>query len=114
MDNLFESYKRTVHDIGPIVFRNVVLLTNIIIYAVVIVLLVFHQMQAGLFLATAIVVAIVIGIVQEVRARLALEKVQLLTALRFVRTNSNGTEEAVLAEWIQKDDRIMSAGPEVD
>lgn len=106
MNNKFESYKRTLNDLGPIVFRNVVLLTNIIIYAVIILLFVFHQTQAALFLSTAIVIAILIGIVQDIRARLALEKLQLLTALRYVRMNSNGTEETVLAEQIKKDNRI--------
>lgn len=106
MNNVFESYKRTLNDLGPIIFRNVVLLTNIIIYAVIILLFIFHQTQAAFFLSTAIIVAIVIGIVQDIRARLALEKLQLLTALRFVRINSNGTEELVFAEQIKKDNRI--------
>lgn len=106
MDNFIEFYKRLFHDLGPIVFRNVVLLTNIIIYGVIVLLFIFHQTQAGFFLALAIFVAILIGIIQEVRARLALEKLQLLTALHFIRINSNGTEETVLTEQIQKNDRI--------
>ncbi|MEO8065257.1 MAG: HAD-IC family P-type ATPase [Candidatus Doudnabacteria bacterium] len=106
MDHAFEHYKRTFQDIGPIVFRNVVLITNVIIYLVIIMLFIYHETQVAFFLLIAIVVAIVIGLVQDIRARLMLEKLQMLTALRVARVNQNGTEESVLAEEIKKGDRV--------
>ena len=46
----FEVYKRVFPSIFPIVFRNIFILVNGIIFVVVVLLFIFGNTQAGLFL----------------------------------------------------------------
>ncbi len=107
MSHTIESYVRAFRGIGPIVFRHVFLFVNAIIFAVVALLFVFGDAQAGLFLGIIIVINIALGVIQDFRARVALEKLQLITALRVVRLNKDGVEELVLTESIGSNERIQ-------
>jgi len=79
----------------PIVFRNVFSLITLIIITVVSILLYFHQIREGLFLGSAIFLNVTIGIIQELRAKIALEKLQALTAQKVHRIKPNGEEDII-------------------
>ena len=100
----FEVYKRVLPSVGPIIFRNVFILVNIVILGVVVLLFIFGNTQAGLFLGIVFVLNTLISIVQDIRARLILEELQMLTALRVVRINPDKTETPIAAEEIKKGD----------
>ncbi len=100
-----EPYAKALQHLWPIVFRHVFLLVNAIIFAVVALLFVFGDVQAAVFLGIIIVVNIFLGIIQDFRARVTLEKLQLLTAPRLVRIRE-GREEMVFVEEIREDDHI--------
>lgn len=102
----FEIYRRVLPSLGPIVFRNLFILVNGIIFLVVVLLFVFGNAQAGLFLGIVFVLNTLIATVQDIHARVLLEKLQMLTALRVLRINKNQTETSVLAEEIKKGDLL--------
>lgn len=101
-----QLHNQKFYDIGYLVFRNVFLLINIIIFAVVGLLFYFGDTQDGIFLGIIICINTIIGITQEIHAWLTLEKLNLLTASRVVRLSKDEKEELVLPEEIRKDDRI--------
>jgi len=68
--------KAIIKGIWPILWRNIFSLTAIIIGGLSITLLVLGDKRDGLFLATVITINIVVGIIQELRSRIALEKLQ--------------------------------------
>lgn len=101
-----EISRLKLQDLKYIVFRNVFLLTNGIIFAVVGLLFFFGDKQAGLFLGIISLINVLAGLTQDINAWLALEKLQLLTAPHVIRINADGSEESVLVEAIMKGDRI--------
>jgi cation-transporting P-type ATPase E len=101
-----ELYKRVLPSIGPIVFRNVFLLVNIVIIFVVVLLFVFGSAEAGLFLGIVFFVNTLLAIIQDVHARVLLEELQMKTALRVLRINKDKTETPILAEEIIKGDLL--------
>lgn len=102
----FEPYRRALKETGPIMARHVFLLVNGIIFAVVALLITFGDPQAGIFLGVIIVINILLGVGQDFRARVDLEKLQLLTAFHYVRIKKDGLEQTVLTEEIKERDRI--------
>jgi cation-transporting ATPase E len=102
----FEIYRRVLPSVGPIVFRNFFVLVNGIIFVVVILLYIFGNPQAGLFLGIVFLLNTFIATAQDIHARVLLERLQMLTALRVVRINKDQKEESVLAEEIKKGDLI--------
>ncbi len=98
--------KDKLRDLGYIVYRNVFLLTNGIIFAVIILLFVFGDAKTGTFIGIILVLNVSLGLAQDIRAWLALDKLQLLTTPHVIRLNSDGTEESVAAEQINKGDHI--------
>ena len=102
----FELYKRVLPSVGPIIFRNVFILVNVVIFGVVVLLFAFGSTQAGLFLGIVFVLNTLFTIVQDIRSQLTLEELQMLTALRVVRINKDKTETSVLAEEILKGDLL--------
>ncbi len=102
----FKPYTRTLADIGPILVRHVFLLVNGIIGTVVILLFIFGNREAAIFLGIITLFNMLLGIIQDTRARIALETLQMITALRVIRIDENESETSVLAEEIVKGDRI--------
>src|ERR1035437_6428281 len=92
--------------VTTIISRNVLLLINGIIFAVVILLTVFGDTQEGIFLGLITVINIVIGSVQEINAWFTLENLQLLALPKVVRINDDGSESIILTEAIKKKDKI--------
>ncbi|MEK7539342.1 MAG: HAD-IC family P-type ATPase [Patescibacteria group bacterium] len=102
----FEIPRRVLPSLGPIVFRNVFLLVNVVIFFVVLLLFIFGSKQAALFLGIVFFLNTTIAIVQDIHARVLLEKLQMLTALRVLRINKDKTETSILAEEIKKGDLL--------
>ena len=102
----FEPYKRTFLHIGPIIFRHVFLFVNGVIFSVAILLFIFGNKEPAIFLSAITVFNICLGIFQDTRARIALETLQLMTALRVNRLDRDGNETSILAEEVVKGDRI--------
>ena len=102
----FEIYRRVLPSLGPIIFRNIFLLVNAVIFCVVALLFIFGSFQAGLFLGLVFFLNTFISIIQDIHARVLLEKLQMLTALRVVRINKDETETLVMAEEIKKGDLL--------
>jgi cation-transporting ATPase E len=98
--------KIKIREMGQIIFRNVFLLTNGIIFSVVILLFAFGQFRAGLFLGIISLINLFFGLVQDINAWLNLEKLQLLTAPHVMRINQDGSLTSVLTEEIKKGDFI--------
>jgi cation-transporting ATPase E len=89
-------------------------LTNGVIAVVVALLIVFGDLQAGVFLGVVLVINMTLGLGQDMRAWYALKKLQLLTAPRALRVHSDGTEELVLTEEIEKGDTLkIKTGDEI-
>ncbi len=103
----FEIYRRVLPSVGPIILRNAMLLVNVIILFVVILLFVFGDKQAALFLGIVLFLNTFIAITQDIHARVLLEKLQMLTALRVTRVNQDKTDTLILAEEIKKGDLIQ-------
>jgi cation-transporting ATPase E len=93
-------------EIGYLVFRNIFILINLIIFIVVAFLIYFGDTREGVFLGVIISINILMGIIQDVNAWIVLERLQMLTALKVLRVNSDGTESLVLPEELQKNDLI--------
>jgi len=108
----FELSKRVLPSVGPIIFRNFFVLVNGIIFAVVVLLVLFGNGQAGLFLGIVFLLNTFIATAQDIHARVLLEKLQMLTALKVIRINPSATfgtsqtETLVPAEEIIKGDLI--------
>ena len=100
--------KQKLKDLRYIFARNVFLLTNGIIFAVVFLLFVFGDTQAAVFLGLVLAINILLGLGQDIRAWLALENLQLLTAPHVVRLKNDQSEESVLIEEIKEGDLIKS------
>ncbi|MEI8061972.1 MAG: HAD-IC family P-type ATPase [bacterium] len=109
-----ESIRLKISAIATIVFRNAFLLINGIIFAVVALLIVFGSAREGIFLGVITVLNMLIGIAQEIRSWLALEKLQLQTALRVIRVSADGTESIVLAENVLVGDTVkLKSGDQI-
>jgi cation-transporting ATPase E len=106
MNHAKKDFLRKVRDVSFIIIRNVFMLIHVIIFAVIILLIVFGDTQEGLFLGIILLVNIVLGLSQELRAWSILEKLDLLTALHCTRIKNDGTEETVPIEDIVKGDRL--------
>lgn len=102
----FEIYRRVLPSLGPIILRNIFLVVNIVIFLVVILLFIFGSKQSALFLGIVFFLNTAIAIIQDIQARVLLEKLQMLTALRVIRIDKNKTETSILAEEIKKGDLI--------
>jgi len=99
------EYKINVKELWYIIYRNVFLYYNAVIFVVAGLLIATKAIQAGIFLALVMVINIILGLVQDIHAWIALAKLQLLTAPRVIRVE-NGIETSVLTEQIRKNELI--------
>jgi cation-transporting ATPase E len=100
------SLARKSGEIARLAGRHIFLPINAIIFSVVILLVIFGDTQEGLFLGAIVLVNIVLGFGQDVRAWITLEQLQILTALRVQRINADGSETQVLLHEIRKGDEL--------
>lgn len=110
----WNDYKKDLRDLWYIIARNVFLLTNGVIALVSVLLIVFGDIQAGIFLGFILVVNMTLGLGQDIRAWYGLRRLQLLTAPRVTRLLPDGSEESVLTEEIRKGDQLkIRTGDEI-
>lgn len=103
--------------IGSIICENVFTFFNILCFivfiALVVVNIMYKQSWSNVFFMLIIVVNIVIGIVQEIRAKKTIEKLSLLTA-PTVKVVRNGEEENIAMEEVVIDDIVvLSTGKQI-
>ncbi len=97
-----------------IVYRNFFTPIVIAIYSLAAILLLLGEYRDAYFVSVVITINFAIGVMQEVRARLALRKLELMSAPRAHRILPNGRTEDVLYTELQDDDEILlSTGDEV-
>jgi cation-transporting ATPase E len=92
-------------DIGPIVFRNLFSIVAVIIGGLSIVLIILGNKRDGLFLGSIITINILVGIIQEIRAKINLEKLQLSTKQKYT-ISRNGNQLELYSEDIIAGDVI--------
>lgn len=97
-----------------VAFKHVVTLINGIFFGVVTLLLFFKEFHEALFLSLVVVVNILVGIIQDMRAKVSLEKLQILMTPRIFRVTEEGVVEAITLEEIEPGNHIkLSLGEQV-
>ncbi|MDO8481706.1 MAG: HAD-IC family P-type ATPase [bacterium] len=102
----FEPYKLALRESGNILSRHLFIFVNAIIFSVIGLLFVFGDIKSGSFLGIVMVINIFLGVAQDFRARVALEKLQLLTAVQFTRINDDHSEETISPDEIKVGDSL--------
>lgn len=101
------SLNSKLHDLGFIVFRNLFLLTNAIIFSVVALLFFLGAIRAAIFLGIISIVNISLGLAQDIHAWLALGKLQSLTSPTTTRQKKDGSTEIIPTDDININDIIF-------
>lgn len=97
-----------------IVGRNFFQPVVIAIYSLALILLLLGELRDAYFVSAVITLNFMIGVAQEVRARLALRKLELMSAPRAHRIIENGkTEDVLYTELIVEDEILFSTGDEI-
>lgn len=93
-------------NIKPIAFKHSVTLINTIFLAVIVLLAVFGEFHEAVFLSFVVVINVLVGIIQDLRAKVTLEKLRILSAPKVVRLNNN-IEQIINLEQIAVGDRLI-------
>ncbi|MEI6316704.1 MAG: HAD-IC family P-type ATPase [bacterium] len=101
-----KPYKETLKAFPSILARHVFLFVNGIIFSVVVLLFVFGVHVSAIVLGVITVINIILGVTQDTRSKYSLEKLQLITALKFHRIAPDGADEEVYGEELQRGDQI--------
>lgn len=105
--------KSVLKDLGPILWRNIFSLVAVIIGGLSLLLILLGDTRDGFFLGLVITINIIIGIVQELRSRVALEKLQA-TVSSVYNVERNKRHRQLLAENILIGDIVeLSLGDQV-
>ncbi len=101
-------------DFLTILRRNIVSPIVIAILTLATILFVLNEPRDGIFLSSVIILNTLIAIIQEFRARLALKKLELMTAPYARRLLSNGkTEDVMFNQVVIGDEITLQLGDEV-
>ncbi|MDQ5943700.1 MAG: cation-transporting P-type ATPase [Patescibacteria group bacterium] len=76
-------FNSVIKDLGPILWRNIFSLVVVIIGGLSLILIALGDLRDGIFLAVVILINIIIGIIQEIRSKITLEKLQITTASKY-------------------------------
>ncbi len=110
----FSTYRAVTHHLKQVVFSNTVTLVNGIFLTVTLLLLAFGETHEALFLSVIIFFNMIIGVIQDLRARVALEQLQILMAPKVIRIGQDGTEEDINLEDIKRGDNLkISFGDQI-
>ena len=107
MNALFGIKKEKFFELWHLIARNVFLLINAIIFSVAALLIFFGNIKEGVLLGIIIIFNISLGLIQDIHAWRALEKLRLLTALSISRLNADGSVSAVLLDDLKKNDQVI-------
>jgi cation-transporting ATPase E len=105
-EHIFSNLETIQKHIRPILYRNSVTLPNSIFAAVTLLLIVFGEIQEGLFMFSIVLVNSIVGTVQDLRAKMALERLQILMTPKVKRVLPSGETETVLLEELKLGDEI--------
>lgn len=97
----------TFKELTSILKRNFFQPVIVSIYFLAAVLLVLGEVQDAYFCSFVITFNFLIAVVQEIRARRALKKLELMSAPMAVRVTENGQTEQVLYDQLHEDDEII-------
>jgi cation-transporting ATPase E len=101
-------------NLGDVLIQNTVNLVNGIFLAVSLLLLVFGEVHESLFLGGVIFLNLTIGIIQDLRAKVALEKLRILLAPKIIRIKKDGGEEEIRLDQVVKNDTLkISLGDQI-
>ncbi len=89
----------------PILLRNLFSLVVIIIGGLSIILIILGNSRDGVFLIAVLAINIILGIVQELRAKIALEKLQALARVKY-QVTSSGQKSVVYSDEIMPGDIV--------
>lgn len=107
MKDTLRTYYTTIRaHLKPIFYRNTVTLTNIIFTAVTLLLLIFGEVQEALFMFSIVLLNSIVGIVQDMRAKIALEQLQILMTPKVKRVTENGQVSTVTPDDIRRHDLV--------
>ncbi|MBL8031235.1 MAG: HAD-IC family P-type ATPase [Candidatus Doudnabacteria bacterium] len=105
-DQISSNLETIKKHIRPILYRNSVTLPNSIFAAVTLLLIVFGEIQEGLFMFSIVMVNSVVGTVQDLRAKVALERLQILMTPKVKRVLGSGETETVLLKDLRLHDEV--------
>ncbi len=105
-EQIFSNVETIKKYIRPILYRNSVTLPNSIFAAVTLLLIVFGEIQEGLFMFSIVMVNSIVGTVQDLRAKVALERLQILMTPKVKRVLRSGETETVLLGDLRLHDEI--------
>ncbi len=106
MSNSSSIYNLIIKNIKPVIFRNFITLVNFLFFIVISLLFYFKEYRDALFLSIVFVLNIVIGIFQELRAKIALEKLQLLMTPQAILIDKKGNEVLISIDKICNGDKL--------
>jgi len=101
-----EIFRQNVRTIRDIIFRNVFLLVNGVIFGVVVFLVAFGDVQEAVFLGMVTVLNMMIGTVQEIRAWRMLQKLEMVATPMVTTVDADNQEHLVAVGDVEKGDRI--------
>lgn len=104
----------TTQEFLTIIRRNFLVPVVIAVYALACILLLLGEYRDAWFVAVVISINVIIGVVQEIRARYALKKLELMSAPRARRLLPDGATEDILYSQLAVGDQIqLMAGDEL-
>jgi cation-transporting ATPase E len=113
MQKYVATYKIILKHLKQVVIANSVTLVNGIFLAVSILLAIFGETHEAWFLLIVLVLNVVIGIIQDLRAKVALEQLQILMAPKILRLGKNGEEIIGLNDVRAGDKLKISLGDQI-
>ncbi len=113
MKKYLATYKIILKHLKQVAMANSLTLVNAIFFVVTVLLIVFGETHEALFLAIVLVLNIVIGIVQDLRAKVALEQLQILMAPKILRLKDGGEETIGLNDVRAGDKLKISLGDQI-
>ena len=104
----------TIQEFGAIVRRNFFTPVVLAIYALALTLLFLGELRDAYFVSVVITVNFAIGVFQETRARIQLQKIELMSAPRARKILESGDIQDILyTELVVGDEIMLTAGDEV-
>ncbi len=104
----------TIQEFGAIVRRNFFTPVVLAIYALALTLLFLGELRDAYFVSVVITVNFAIGVFQETRARIQLQKIELMSAPRARKILESGDVQDILyTELVVGDEIMLTAGDEV-
>lgn len=100
-------YKIIAKNIKAVIIQNAVTLVNAIFLAVSSLLMILGEPREAIFLGSVLVMNVLIGIIQDLRAKMALEKLQILAAPQIILILPDGEKRQIALEEVKKDDILQ-------